>query len=147
MESCSSEFEMSVWEVDGLTEFYPGRVPSWLRQMFSECSSVPTPAGLSDEEFVRTELHSYRVARGPWLYGWGEAVINGQHVFLFETDYLSDPVCIAADWRIGITFLEPSEQFFNEYFLAYLFERGRRPVSDDATEAGLILSLATASAE
>ena len=51
-----------------------------------------------------------------------------------------------ADWQIGVTFLEPSDRYDNEFFLAYFFERGRRPVSVEVVEAGLERSLATASA-
>jgi hypothetical protein len=130
MQSCSSELEKVVGEIEGLSKFRPGRLSPWLRTLLR--GDAPNYA--SDEELVASELEPYVVGPGAWLQTWGEATINGQSVFLFETDYLTDPICWAADWQIGFTLLEPSDRYENTYFVGYFFERGRRPVSDDVTE-------------
>jgi hypothetical protein len=142
METCSSEFVQTVSEIEGLTDFRPGCLPDWFREGLSRDWNE-----MSDEELVKLTVGPCAPASGAWLSEWGSAAVNGRPVFVFTTVYLTDPVCLAADWQIGVTFLEPSERYGNEYFVAYFFEHGRRPVSDDVAVAGVKPSLATAFAE
>jgi hypothetical protein len=109
MESIDTQFEESVLEIAGLTDFCPKSLPAWLREELMECSYRRITYDTSDETLVRTRLAPATEGRWAWLQEWGSATINGQSVFLFETDYLTDPVCIAADNRWGVTFLEPSD--------------------------------------
>jgi len=112
-----SDFEKSLTDIEGLTEFRPQTLPSWLRLQLQE--GFFSSASDTDAELVWN--HFARYGR-PWLNEWGTAIIAGEEVFICESDGLLDPICCAADLELGFVLVESSEREFEIGFTIYFTE-------------------------
>jgi hypothetical protein len=104
------EFDASVLDIEGLTDYRPLVLPNWLRlrldEMFGALEGHP-----SDGELVGSHIDE---GRG-WLSGWGTATIGGEQVLICEAVGLDcecfDAAYIAELIHGGLIVVEPSAHF------------------------------------
>jgi hypothetical protein len=83
------EFDASLWEIDGLTDYQPCKLPDWLRTRLIEGDAEENDQPAIDCDLVKTQVAGYGI---PWLNSWGSALINGAPIFICESDSLLDPL-------------------------------------------------------
>jgi hypothetical protein len=117
MDSSCCSFCTCVNDLDGLALYKPWHLPSWLRDVLVKRAGSRSISALTDEELVDAEIESFGFS--PWLVGWGLATINGQEVFVFSSDTLSDPVMLADELSCGVTFVECSDDVDCQYVMYF----------------------------
>jgi hypothetical protein len=102
-------FDESVWDVVGLTAYQPLTLPDWLRERLD---GYYFPA---DRPADRDLVERYIAGDGcrQWVGRWGDAVIGGENVFIFEYTHdpffgFFDPAMLAEGFECGLVFVEPS---------------------------------------
>jgi hypothetical protein len=105
-----TEFEMSVRESKGLTDYRLGALPKWLSTRLIKMF-VGDDDGATDADLVE------RFVRGDWLRNWGAATIDGKEVFVFDYRHenifqLCEPAWLAEVLYCGLTMVEPSRDYF-----------------------------------
>jgi hypothetical protein len=127
MQSAWTDFDASVLDIEGLTDYRPRRMPMWFRERMRECYLMHTPHDISDEDPVASHVTSDGMASEG---SWGAASINDEPVFIFECDYLTDPAAFAADTDCGLLRVEASDQFSHLGFTMFFTQfpvRRRKP--------------------
>jgi len=131
-------FDKSVWDIVGLTEYYPRTLPDWLRERLRECCWGGASDSATDDVLVKSHVDQ---GYG-WLLDWGTAIVAGKPVFICESDALTDPICLAADLGCGLVFVEPSDGLFEIGFTVYFTEGFRTTRSSDQLLDEVACSLA-----
>jgi len=116
------EFDASVLDIVGLTDYHPQTLPDWLRsrldEMFGALGDNPT-----DRELVRRHIDE---GRG-WLAGWGTAKIGDEQVLICQSDGIDcecfEAVYIAELIHCGLVFVEPSDRFDADTTLYFTEDR------------------------
>jgi hypothetical protein len=107
-----AEFDASVLDIVGLTEYTPLKLPHWLRRRLDD--GFCTPQGFTERDSVDRFVNEHLST--DWLGGWGVANVSGEEVFIFEYSDdeafdFSDPAQAAERLECGLVFVEPSDRF------------------------------------
>ena len=108
-----AEFDASVLDIVGLTNYVPGSLPQWLRERLDDLFFSPDGRSMDDELVQRFVLEN---GKGRWLGGWGCATISDKDVYMFEYRNRHDfaffePAESAELFGCGLVFVEPSDRF------------------------------------
>lgn len=89
-------------DIIGLTSYEPGRLPGWYRDRVYD--DPIDDAALFDESLGQLNA-----------VGWGTAVIDGEEVLLWhveEIEWFTEHFEFANVYGLGVTFVEPSQDFW-----------------------------------
>ena len=104
-------FDQSVWDIVGLTEYHPRIIPGWFRNRLDELYDI-LAVNPTDDDLVREFVDDGR----DWVGNWGTAIILGQEVVICECLTLDcelfDTVHIAEQLHCGLAFVEESSVFW-----------------------------------
>lgn len=106
-----TEFEESVRDIEGLTDFKLGKLPEWFSERLKEKLVMPSQDHYSDVELVNDCL-SHK-----WLGRWGTATINDAQALLFEFHWdraydQFEPDRLADELDCGLQRVEMSDRFY-----------------------------------
>jgi hypothetical protein len=138
-----TDFEMNVWEIRGVTNYRPERLPKWFASRcafeFGELvGRNPTDAELI-EDYVRPEFTELSKLRN-----WGCACVNGGAVAIFEYVGIEDGewyelAHFAEFLRCGYEVVEPNV-WYDGGWTTYFTEKRRYARRTSGMEATLLAS-------